>query len=163
MLKDSSSSPKGSVQSASFKFVGTTDGVPQDPFPMWKVMLTLTCGLVVTGLMMCGLVGWEGDCEGMLGWGVMGSGLEIKVKGSDRAECKLLMATVDCKGPMESWLLLPSVLVNVSVLLLDWLWSLQASPFSSRHCCSGEVTVNEVSWVSPKQPWLICRRKKWEV
>ena len=36
--------------------VGMTDDVLLDPFPMWKVMLTLTWGLGVTGLMICGLV-----------------------------------------------------------------------------------------------------------
>lgn len=154
MLKDSSSSPKRSLESNCIKSVGRTDGVPVDPFPMWKVMLTLTWGLVVTGLMICGLVGWEEgweeDSVGTLGWGATGSVLESKVIGSDRAEWGLWRAMVDCKGLMDSKLLQPSVLVKVSVLLLLWLWSLQASPFSSRHCCSSEVTVNEVCWISPK-------------
>lgn len=149
MLKDSSSLPRGSLQPACIKSTGLTGGVPQDPFPIWKVMLTLTWGLVVTGLIMCGLVGWEGDCVRMLGWDVTGSVLEINGKGSDNAEDGLLKRTVDCKGLMDSWLLEPSVLVKVSVLLLHWLQSLLTSPVSNRYCSSGEAgSSNEVSRVS---------------
>lgn len=55
---------------------------------------------------------------GTLSWGLMGSVLESNVMGSDRAERGLGRATVDNKGPMDSSLLQPSVLVKVSVLLL---------------------------------------------
>ena len=120
-LKDSSSSPKGRWLSASVECMGMTDGVPQDPVPMWKVMLTLNWGLAVRGLMIWGLVGWEKDSEGIVGWGVTGSVLESKVMGSDTAGYELFKANVDCKGLMESWLQPPSVLVKVSVELLGWL------------------------------------------
>lgn len=54
----------------------------------------------------------------MLGGDMTGSVSEIKGMGSDSAEDGLLRGVVDCKGPMDSWLLQPSVLVKVSVLLL---------------------------------------------
>lgn len=85
---------------------------------MWKVMLTLTWGLVVTGLMTWGLVGWEVDCVGTFGCGVAASVWESNVMGSDGTESGLWRASVDCKGPTDSWLLEPSVCVKVSVLLL---------------------------------------------
>ena len=56
---------------------------------------------------------------GILVWGATGSVLDCKVLGSDRAECGLSSGKVDCKGPMDSQLLQPSVRVKVSEVLLD--------------------------------------------
>lgn len=65
---------------------------------------------------------------------------------------------MECKGPMDSELLPFSVLVNMSVLLLLWLWSLAlGSLFSNRHSCSGEVRFRDISWVSWKYPGFIYR------
>lgn len=134
-------------------------GVPQDPFPMCKVMLTLTCGLVVIGVMIWGLLGWEDVCVWILGCGAADSMLECKVMGSDRTDNGLSRAKVECKGLMDSWLLQPSVLVKVSVLVVQWLWSLLASPFSSRHSFSCDATLNKVSWVFPV---YFCREEEKE-
>lgn len=154
MPKASSSSPKGSWGST-FRSVGETLEVLPDLFPIWKVIFTLTCGLVVTGLMICGVVGWEQDWAWTLFWGGRTSLLKNKFIDS---ECRSWRGRVECKGPMDSELLLFSVLVNMSVLLLQWLWLwslVLGSLFSNRHSCSREVMFRDISWVSWKYPGFI--------
>lgn len=153
MLKVSSFSPTGSWQSDCNRLVGVTHCVISEPFPMLKVMLTLTWGLVVVGLRTWGLVAWEGGCTGTLVWGGALSAWEHKVMGSDSAaECGPWRAAVDCEGPMDSKLLQSSLLVKRSVELLLWLWLLQASASFSRGSPSW---VYVLSWVSSS---LICKR-----
>lgn len=145
MHKASSSSPKGSWGSTS-RSVGETLVAPPDLSPIWKVILTLTCGLV-TGLMICGVVGWE-DCAWTLLSGGRASLQENKVIDSEAWECRSWRARAGCRGTMDSELLPFSV--NMSVLLLLWLWSLVLGwLFSSRHSCSGAATfidIGRVSW-----------------
>lgn len=116
----SSSSPKESLGSTC-RSVGETLGVPPDPFPMWKVILTLTCGLVVTGLIICGVAGRKEDCAWMLFWGGRASVQDKKVVNPEASECGSSKGRVDCKGPIYSELRQFSVLVRASVLLLLWL------------------------------------------
>lgn len=155
MPKASSSSPKG-IWGSTFRSVGETLRVLPDLFPIWKVIFTLTCGLVVTGLMICGVLGWEEDCAWTLFWG--GRTSLLKNKFIESSECRSWRGRVECKGPMDSELLAFSVLVNMSVLLLLWLWSLVlGSLFSNRHSCSGEVRFRDISWASWKYPAFIYR------
>lgn len=57
----------------------------------------------------------------MLGWELMVSALESKDIGSDRVECGSCRAVVDWEEQEDSqpWLLQPSILVDISALLLD--------------------------------------------